>query len=178
MADHGSHEETDRQQVEQLIEGELPWDELRNDVLPDPKDAQRFETTREILQEKVGWDDPVLVPLNDKLYAVGTDDGRRVRCECGHEFCDLDEHWKEHARVRIREDVEAMEEIYPQHQTPHPEWTFQLREWFCPGCFAQVDVDAVPATYPVKRAFDPDIDAFYEEWLGKPAPDRRDEAAN
>lgn len=165
--------ETDRQQVEKLIDGELPWEELRNDVLPDPKDGQRFETTREILQERVDWDNPILVPINDHLYAVGSDEGRIIKCDCGHEFCSLDENWKEHARVRVREDEDEHREIYPQYQTPHPDWDFQLREWFCPGCVAQLDVDAVPAGYPVRRAFEPDIDAFYEEWLGETPPDRR-----
>jgi len=31
----------------------------------------------------------------------------------------------------------------------------------------------VPAAYPVLRNFEPDIDTFYEEWLGKKGPDRR-----
>ncbi len=165
--------ETDPGQIEKLIGGELGWDELRNDVLPDPKDKNRFEVTREILQERVEWDDPILVPLNDHLYVVGTDEGRRIRCDCGHEFCDADDNWKKHARVRVREDEDEHREIYPKYQTPHPDWTFQLREWFCPDCFAQLDVDAVPAGYPVLRNFEPDIDTFYEDWLGKEAPDRR-----
>lgn len=165
--------ETDPQQIEKLIDGELGWDELRNDVLPDPKDKNRFEVTREILQERVEWDEPILVPLKDHLYVVGTDEGRKIRCDCGHEFCSAGENWKKHARVRVREDEEEHREIYPRYQTPHPDWTFQLREWFCPGCFAQLDVDAVPAGYPVLRNFEPDIDTFYEEWLDKKAPDRR-----
>lgn len=165
--------ETDRQQVAKLIDGELPWEELRNDVLPDPKDPRRFEVTRELLEERVDWANPILVPLNDHLYVVGSDDGRLIKCDCGHEFCGAGENWKEHARVRVREDEAEHREIYPEYQTPHPDWTFQLREWFCPGCFAQLDVDAVPAGYPVRRNFEPDIDAFYEEWMGKEAPDRR-----
>lgn len=165
--------ETDTEQVEKLVDGQLSWEELRNDVLPDPKDDQRFEVTRRILQERVPFDDPVLVPINDHLLLVGGDDGRVVRCDCGHEFCAADENWKEHARVRVREGKAEMEEIYPEYQTPHPDWDNQLREWFCPGCLAQVDVDAVPAGYPVKRSFEPDVDTFYEEWLGEPAPDRR-----
>lgn len=164
--------ETDRQQVAKLIDGELPWEELRNDVLPDPKDPRRFQVTRELLQERVDWENPILVPLNDHLYVVGSDEGRLVKCDCGHEFCDADGNWKEHARVRVREDESDHQEIYPEYQTPHPDWTFQLREWFCPGCFAQLAVDAVPAGYPVRRSFEPDIDAFYEEWLGTEAPDR------
>jgi acetone carboxylase gamma subunit len=163
---------TDREQIAKLIDGTLPWSELRNDVLPDPKDPQRFETTRAILEERVDWDEPILVPLNEKLYVVGTDGGRAVKCECSHEFCPADENWKESARVRVREDEEEVGEIYPEGMGQNPDWTFQLREWFCPGCFTQLDVDAVPAGYPVLHAFEPDIDAFYEEWLGRPAPDR------
>ena len=41
---------TDKSQIEKLIDGTLPWPELRDDVLPDPKDPERFETTIEILQ--------------------------------------------------------------------------------------------------------------------------------
>jgi acetone carboxylase gamma subunit len=81
-----------------------------------------------------------------------------------------DENWKEHARVRVREKEEEHREIYPKYQTAHPDRTFQLREWFCPGCFAQLDMDEVPAGYPVLRNFKPDIEAFYEDWLGKEAP--------
>jgi acetone carboxylase gamma subunit len=165
--------ETDRQQIEKLIDGELPWEELRNDVLPDPKDPERFEVTRELLQARVDWEEPILVPVNDHLYVVGGEAGRVIKCDCGHEFCDADANWKEHARVRVREDEAEHREVYPEYQTPHPDWTFQLREWFCPDCFAQLEVDAVPACYPVRRGFEPDVDAFYEEWLGTEPPDRR-----
>ena len=165
--------ETDGRQVAQLIDGEIGWSELRNDVLPDPKDGERFEVTRRLLEERVDFEEPILLPLSDHLYAVGSDRGRIVKCDCGHEFCLLEENWKHHARVRVREDEGEHREIYPEYQTPHPDWDFQLREWFCPGCYAQLKVDAVPAGYPVRRGFEPDLDTFYEEWLGEPAPDRR-----
>jgi acetone carboxylase gamma subunit len=165
--------ETDERQVAQLIEGELGWEELRNDVLPDPKDGQRFEVTRRLLEERVEWDNPILVSINDHLYAVGSDQGRIVTCDCGHEFCSLSDNWKHHARVRVREDESEHREIYPEYGTPHPDWDFQLREWLCPGCYAQLDVDAVPVGYPVEKRFEPDVDTFYEEWPGEPAPDRR-----
>lgn len=168
--------DTDREQVEQLVDGSLPWEELRADVLPDPKDPNRFEVTREVLQERVDWEDVVLVPLSDRLYVVGDADcegvDRRIKCECGHDFCEADENWKRHARVRVREDESEIREIYPEGMGSKPEWTFQLREWFCPGCYAQLAVDAVPAGYPVVRSFEPDVDAFYEEWLDREPPDR------
>ncbi len=164
--------ETDKQQIAKLIDGDLPWDELRNDVLPDPKDPERFAVTREILQSRVEWDNPILVPINDHLYAVGSDNGRIIKCDCGHEFCSIEDNWKENARIRVRETESEHREIYPKYQTPHPDWSFQLREWFCPGCYAQLDVDAVPAGYPVFQTFEPDIDVFYEEWLDRKAPDK------
>jgi acetone carboxylase gamma subunit len=165
--------ETDERQVAQLIDGELGWAELRNDVLPDPKDGERFELTLRLLEERVDFDEPILLPLNDHLYAVGSDRGRIVKCDCGHEFCSLEENWKHYARIRVREGEAEHREIYPEYGTPHPDWDFQLREWFCPGCYAQLDVDAVPAGYPVRRGFEPDVDTFYEDWLGEPAPDAR-----
>ena len=165
--------ETDERQVAQLIDGEIGWPELRNDVLPDPKDGERFEVTRRLLEERVDFEEPILLPLSDHLYAVGTDRGRIVKCDCGHEFCSLEKNWKHHARVRVREAEADHRKIYPEYGTPHPDWDFQLREWFCPGCYAQLDVDAVPAGYPVRRGFEPDVDTFYEDWLGEQAPDAR-----
>lgn len=162
-----------KDQIEKLIDGSLSWQELRNDVLPDPKDDQRFETTREILQEGVDWDEPILVPLNDHLYVVGTDDGRKVKADCGHVLCAADDNWKMSCEVRIREDSEELEEVYDSWMSPDDDWTFQLREFFCPNCYEQLDVEAVPVGYPILQKFEPDIDTFYEEWIGEPAPDKR-----
>ena len=162
---------TDRSQIEKLIDGTLPWPELRDDVLPDPKDPERFETTIEILQDRVDWDDRILVPLNDHLYVVAGDDGRTVKAECGHELCAADENWKLECQIRVREDQEKTAELYPELMTPDPDWTFQLREYFCPECYALLDVEAVPAGYPVVQKFEPDVDTFYEDWLGEPVPD-------
>lgn len=163
--------ELEKHRVRQLIDGQLSWDELRNEVLPDPKDPQRFQKTREVLQERVDWEDPILVPLNDHLSVVGTDEGRIVRAHCGEDICDAEENWKESCQVRVRED-DDLDELYPDYMHVAPDWAFELREWFCPGCYELVDVDAVPVGYPVLQPFEPDIDTFYEEWLGKPAPDR------
>ncbi|PSP68861.1 hypothetical protein BRC85_00390 [Halobacteriales archaeon QS_1_69_70] len=112
--------ETDERQVAQLIDGEIGWSELRNDVLPDPKDGERFEVTRRLLEERVDFENPILLPLNDHLYAVGSDRGRIVKCDCGQEFCSLDENWKHHARVRVREAEADHREIYPEYQTSTP----------------------------------------------------------
>ena len=163
----------DTHRVRQLIDGQLAWDELRTEVLPDPKDPNRFEKVRTVLQGRVPGDDPILVPLNDHLYVVGTDDGRKVKAECGHVLCEFGENWRKHAGIRVRESKEEFAELYTEWQSPDPDWTFQLREFFCPECAQLLAVDSVPRGYPVIQKFEPDIDTFYEEWLGKPAPDRR-----
>lgn len=162
----------DEQTAEKLIEGDLPWEELRTSILPDPKDPNRFQVVREVLQNRVDWDEPILVPLTDHLYAVGTDDGRKVKAECGHELCDLGENWKHHCRVRVREGREDMMDLYTHDQSPDPDWQFQLRELFCPECYTLVDVEAAPVGYPIQLPFEPDIDLFYESWLDETPPDR------
>jgi acetone carboxylase gamma subunit len=45
----------------------------------------------------------------------------------------------------------------------------ELREFYCPGCFTLLEVEAVPPGYPVLFDFQPDIEGFYE-WLGLPLP--------
>lgn len=164
---------TDKETVSKLIDGELSWNELRNEVLPDPKDPHRFEVTREVLQEQVEWDHPILVPINDHVFVVGSDDGRLFKGACGHEFCGVEDNWKHHSRVRVREGKEEFEELYTEWQAPDVDWQFQLREFLCPDCLALLDVEAVPVGYPVQQKFDPDIDTFYEDWLGELAPDNR-----
>jgi acetone carboxylase gamma subunit len=163
----------DSERIKRLIEGDLSEEELRNDVLPDPKDPNRFEKVRETLQARVDWEEPILVPLNDHLHVVAADDGRIVKGECGHEFGPVSENWKTNSQVRVREDQDEINELYPKYMGTAPNWTFQLREFFCPECYELIDVDAVPAGYPVLHSFEPDIDAFYEEWLGESPPDTR-----
>ncbi len=37
----------------------------------------------------------------------------------------------------------------------------------CPGCRTQLEVEAVPPGYPVIFDFEPDLETFYREWLGR-----------
>jgi acetone carboxylase gamma subunit len=164
---------TDKDTIRKLIDGDLGWDTLENEVLPDPKDPDRFQKTREILQERVDWDNPILVPLNDHLYVVGAEDGRIVKCDCGHEFCSADENWRRECGIHVREGEDEQAELYSEVQSISQEWGFQYREFFCPGCAALLAVDTVPTGYPVFQKFEPDIDTFYKEWLGTEPPDKR-----
>ncbi|MFA4837833.1 MAG: acetone carboxylase subunit gamma, partial [Dehalococcoidia bacterium] len=49
----------------------------------------------------------------------------------------------------------------------------EMREFYCPGCLAQLAVEVLPKGYPPLFDMLPDLDTFYREWLGKPLPDER-----
>jgi acetone carboxylase gamma subunit len=163
----------DKETLERLLDGEIAWERLQNEILPSPKDDNRFENVLEIYQERVPWDEQILVPLNDHLFVVAKDGTRLIKAECGHEICETDDNWKLECQIRVREDGEELHEMYPELMASDPEWTFQIREFFCPNCYTQVDTKAVPAGYPIQVPFEPDIDTFYEEWLNEPIPDRQ-----
>jgi acetone carboxylase gamma subunit len=153
-----------------LIDGKLSWDEIKP-IISGRKDHNRFDLILEILQNRVPWDEKIILPLHERLYIVAKESQRIVKCDCGYEFGDYKENWKTRCRVRVRDTVEQIEELYPKDMGSDPEW-IELREYFCPGCFTLLDVEAVPPGYPTIFNFLPDIDIFYEKWLGRKAPDR------
>lgn len=161
----------DESTTESLVDGSISWEELRDDVLPDPKDPERFQKVRAVLEEKVDWDEPILVPINDHLFVVNKDGDHVVKAACGHEYCELGENWKTYTEVRVREDKDEFGELHPEPMTADPEWQSQMREFYCPECYQLLQVDAVPRGYPVQVEFEPDIETFYEDWLDQPVPE-------
>lgn len=125
----------------------------------------------EILQEKVSWEEPILLPLHEHLYIVSKVGERIVKCDCGYEFGDYRENWKTKCQIRVRDTEEDIRELYPKYMGCDTEWE-ELREFYCPGCLTLLDTESVPPGYPVVFNFLPDIDTFYEKWLGRRAPDR------
>lgn len=160
----------DKKTLEMMIEGKLSWEELRL-IISGRKDADRFEKILEILQERVSWPEKIILPLHEHLYIVLKENNRIVKCDCGFEFGNYNENWKTKCRVRIRDTFETIEELYLKDMGSDPTWQ-ELREYLCPGCFTLLDVEAVPPGYPTTFNFLPDIDTFYEKWLGKQAPDK------
>jgi acetone carboxylase gamma subunit len=151
-----------------LLDGSLPWDRVKT-IMSGAKDAERFDLYVEILAERTGIPDPILLPLGEHLFVVARGGARVVICDCGHTFGPLERNWKEGARILVRDSEELLEEIYDPYHRCDPAW-MQLREFYCPGCFALLEVEAVPPGYPVLYDFEPDIDAFYEQFLGRKAP--------
>jgi len=158
--------------IEKLIDGVLPW-RATQDMLKSSKDPDRFDKYVEILQARVAFADPILLPLTPMLFIVATGGERVVKCQCGHSFGDYRVNWKLSALIHVRDDEASLSEIYKGREMPDPSW-IQVREYICGGCGAQLEVEAVPRGCPPDFEFLPDLDTFYREWLGRPLPDEKE----
>ena len=158
-----------RSDIEKLIDGVLPWPATQ-DMLKSSKDADRFDKYVSIMQERVEFDDPILLPLTPMLFIVDAGGERVVKCHCGQSFGDYRVNWKLSALINVRDDDASLDEVYKGREKPDPTW-IQIREYICPGCGTQHEVEAVPRGCPPDFEFLPDLDTFYREWLGRPLPD-------
>jgi acetone carboxylase gamma subunit len=152
-----------------LVEERLARSQVRA-IQSSYKDPGRFDQYVALLQERVEWDEPIVLPFGEHLFIVGKGgDDYVVKCDCGHEFGDYRQNWKLEALINVRDDAESLREIYPEKMSGDPDWN-HLREYFCPGCKTLLEVEAVPPGYPVVHDFLPDLDGFYSEWLGRELP--------
>ncbi len=155
--------------VEKLMDGVLAWPAVQ-EIMKSPKDVDRFDKYVEILQDRVEFDERILLPLTPVLFIVAKNGERVVMCRCGHEFGDYRVNWKISALINVRDCEESLGEVYVGREMPDPSWV-QVREYVCPGCGGQLEVEAVPRGCPPDFDFLPDLDTFYSEWLGRPLPD-------
>ena len=135
------------------------------------KDAHRFDTWVALLQERVPYDDPIVLPFGEGLNIVRRrSDGELViRTDSGADLCPWNENWKMHAGVFVRDTPELMREIYPEWGHADPDW-MELREYYDPASGRLLEVEALPPGYPVVHDFVPDLDGFYRGWLGRGIP--------
>ena len=158
----------ERETLGALVDEKLARREVRR-IQSSFKDAGRFDNWVSVLQERVPYDDPIVLPVGEGLNVVHGPERLVIRCDCGHDFCEPSRNWKLEALVRIRDTVEAMREVYPQMAHADPEW-MELREFHCPSCGRQLEVEAAPPGYPVVHEFLPDVEGFYRGWLGREVP--------
>jgi len=152
-----------------LVDERLPRREVK-DIQSNYKDPDRFDKWLRVLQERVDYSEPIVLPVGEGLNLVRSAPGElKVRCDCGHDFCDANRNWKMSASIFVRDDVEKLREIYPKMAHCDPEW-MELREFLCPSCARLLEVEAVPPGYPVTFDFLPDVEGFYKGWLGRPVP--------
>jgi N-methylhydantoinase B/oxoprolinase/acetone carboxylase alpha subunit/acetone carboxylase gamma subunit len=135
------------------------------------KDPDRFDIWVELLQERVAYDDPIVLPFGEGLNIVRrrSDGELMIRTDAGHDLCRWDQNWKMHALVFVRDTDELYQEIYPRLSHPEGEW-MELREYYCPVSGHLLETEAVPPGYPVVHGYLPDIDGFYSGWLRREIP--------
>lgn len=165
----------DKDLIRQMVDGVISKENARRLLAMERKDHDRFWNYLEVLQERVEWKDPILLRLNDHLYIVHKPEGGRVvKCDCGHEFGDYRANWKLGTLIRSRTTLEEFKGVYtPEPACPEPEWQ-EIREFFCPGCLAQLAVEVVPPGYPLVFEMLPDLDRFYRDFMGRSLADESD----
>jgi acetone carboxylase gamma subunit len=159
MGEKIKRESWSKEVLKALVEGTLDAETSRQ-VQRGLKDEDRFEKMLEIEQERVPWKEKILVPLQEHLYVVQKGDEKIIKCSCGYEYGDYHENWKLRALVYERDPSDG--EIFVGPRACDPEWMI-LREFYCPGCGTQLDVEAVPPGEPFIFNQLPDIDGFYRK---------------
>jgi acetone carboxylase gamma subunit len=152
--------------IADLISGQLPWEQTKR-IMSDYKDSDRFDKYVEVLQARVAWKEPILLPIGEHLQIVQSSGERVVKCDCGQEFGPYTENWKLRALIFVRDTEELLEELYPGPKACDPKLQ-ELREFICPGCGTLLEVEAVPPGYPITFDFLPDLEGFYEQILERP----------
>jgi acetone carboxylase, gamma subunit len=153
-----------KETVASLIDGKLPWATTKR-IMSEQKDPDRFGKILAIHQDRVPWSDTIVLCLGEHLYIVrkrfDEDWKFLVKCECGFEFGEYTENWKMAALIYVRDTEEKLAEIMPAPHVADPAWSV-VREYYCPECKTQLEVEAVPPGYPVIFDFLPDIEGFYD----------------
>ena len=150
--------------LKNLIEGNLEPDALL-EMQRAPKDENRFERILALEQEQVSWDDKIVLCLQEHLYIVEKGQDKVVKCSCGYEFGDYRDNWKESALIYVRDTPEKLDEIYRGPRKPDPDWAV-LREFYCPGCATQLEVESAMPGYPIIFTFLPDFEAWEKRRQG------------
>jgi N-methylhydantoinase B/oxoprolinase/acetone carboxylase alpha subunit/acetone carboxylase gamma subunit len=135
------------------------------------KDPDRFDKWVALLQERVPYEDPIVLPFGEGLNIVRRrSDGELViRTDAGADLCRWDQNWKMHTVMFVRSSTEDYREIYPALGHPDGDWQ-ELREFYCPISGHLLETEAVPPGYPVVHEYLPDLHGFYSGWLGRELP--------
>lgn len=141
-----------REVIVDLLDGKLSSADLLS-LQKGEKDPSRLQKILEVLQERTGWEDRIVGLVQEHLCIVNADGERRVRCLCGQDLGNVRTNWKEHALVYERHPRDHV--IYVGPRGADPDWML-LREFYCPGCGTQLDVEMVPPGYPFIQNYQPD----------------------
>jgi N-methylhydantoinase B/oxoprolinase/acetone carboxylase alpha subunit len=86
------------------------------------------------------------IPLTPYVkIAKGEKGGKVATCvQCGYAYCDAHENFKLYCLIYDRDPAE----IYPGSWAPKKDWMI-FREFYCPGCGAQVEVEGTGVGTPI-----------------------------
>jgi N-methylhydantoinase B len=162
--------EMTRETLADLLDEKLSRRAVR-DIQSGIKDPDRFDTWLALLQERVDYDDPIVLPFGEGMNIVcRRSEGELViRTDAGADLCRWDQNWKMHVPMFVRDSDELYGEIYPRLGHPEGDWQ-ELREFYCPVSGRLLETEAVPPGYPVIHEYLPDIEGFYRGWLGREVP--------
>lgn len=155
-----------KEELALMLDGKLSWDRVQ-EIIKNAKDEHRFEMMLAIYQSRVDFREPIVMPLTPCLFIVQKGKEYIVKCKCGQEYGDYRVNWKLYSNIFVRETDEDLEAVYPGVQKPDRDYC-EVREYYCPGCGAQLEVETLPPGMPADFDFLPDLNAFYGEWLNKP----------
>jgi N-methylhydantoinase B/oxoprolinase/acetone carboxylase alpha subunit len=86
------------------------------------------------------------IPVTPYVKIVDGDKGGKVAVctQCGHAYCDARENFKLYCLIYDRDPVE----VYQGDWAPDKDWMV-FREFYCPGCGTQVEVEGTGAGTPI-----------------------------
>ena len=96
------------------------------------KDPPRFDLYLQVLQERVAFDDKILLPLAEHLFVVARDGQRVVKCDCGCVFGPVDRNWKRETRILVR-DSEAVTTRPASQPAAQPRTSQGATDHYCPA---------------------------------------------
>lgn len=119
-----------------------PWSKaFRDQLCSEKKFAAR---TEEAVRIVMGGEKRDILHLTPYVKFVQCCDGVfAVCCKCGHLYCNARENFKLFCLIYDRDPMEVH-----FNYSPDRDWMI-YREFYCPNCAAQVEVEAVPQGWPI-----------------------------
>ena len=159
----------DRETLAAMLDEKLSRREVK-DIQSGYKDPDRFEKWVAVLQERVPYDEPIVLPMGEGLNVRQR--GRRARrpLRLRPRLLPADAQLEDGGGdVRSRRPRRSCSRSTPRWPTATPSG------WSCasstaPPARRQLETEAVPPGYPVVHEFLPDIEGFYRGWLGREVP--------
>jgi acetone carboxylase gamma subunit len=92
-----------------------------------------------------------LFKLTPYVKVIKAGDGKEllVCSECGHVFCEAAENFKLYCLIYDRDPAE----VYLMNKAPNKDWMI-FREFYCPECAAQVEVEGTPVGTPIIHTYE------------------------